>query len=156
MKPFICTVLFFTLSLNQSIFAQQAYVWDEYGLSFTLPDDFKEVVSNGEEFSADGDGMSVSILPFKDASLNEADITSFTMQVASSLELDRIADLSLIKFNGFSGAYAEGASDGATIFMMGLIDPNSDTNFFVIITFAERDQVAIDDAIDICKSFKRM
>ena len=51
------------------------------------------------------------------------------MQVASSLELDRIDDLSLIKFNGFSGAYAEGASDGATIFMMGLIDPNSDTNF---------------------------
>ena len=66
--------IFDFVSKSKHFFAQDAYVWDEYGLSFTLPDDFKEV-SNGEEFSADGDGMSISILPFKDASLNDADIT---------------------------------------------------------------------------------
>ncbi|MBC7884575.1 MAG: hypothetical protein H7X99_03825 [Saprospiraceae bacterium] len=145
-----------TLSFFNIVTAQQAYTWDEYGISFTLADDFKETVNNAEEFSADGDGMSLSIIPFLDESIDDSDITGYTMSIAASLNLGRIDDVSVIDVNGFKGAYAEGASDGAKIFIMGLIDPNSATNFFVIITFLDEDANAIEEAVNICKSIRKI
>lgn len=136
--------------------AQQNYTWDEYGISFSLADDFRETVNNIEEFSAKGDGMDMSIIPFKDETIDDADITTYTMSIAASLELGRIDDVSKIDINGFKGGYAEGEKDGAKIFIMGLIDPNSDTNFFIIISFLDQDQNAIDEAINICKSIRKL
>lgn len=152
-KVLFSFLLVFTLG---SSIAQQKYTWDEYGISFTLADDFQEVVNNIDEFSAVGDGMEFAIIPFYDESIDNNDITSYTMSVAASLELDRIDDISVIKLNGFKGAYAEGVLGGEKIFLMGLIDPDSDTNFFVIITFLDNDQNAIDEAVNICKSFRRI
>lgn len=136
--------------------AQQNYVWDEYGISFSLADDFEEVVNNIEEFSAVGDGMEMAIIPFKDETIDDSDITGYTMSVAASLELERIDDVNVIKVNGFKGGYAEGVLNGEKIFLMGLIDPDSDTNFFVIITFLDNDQNAIEEAINICRSFQKL
>jgi hypothetical protein len=154
MKTF---VLYFALFISAvTVQAQQNYVWDEYGISFSLADDFEEVFHNYEEFSAVGDGMEMAIIPFKDETIDDSDITGFTMQVAASLQLDRIDDVSVIKLNGFKGGYAEGVLNGEKIFLMGLIDPKSDTNFFVIITFLDNDQNAIDEAVNICKSFRKI
>ncbi len=136
--------------------AQQSYTWDDYGIAFTLADDFKETVSTGEEFSAVGDGMELSIIPFSDESIDDTDITAYTMSIAASLKLGRIDDISEITINGFKGGYAEGVSGDTKIFIMGLIDPKSDTNFFVIITFLDNDTNAIDEAINICKSIHKI
>ena len=148
---FCCT---FLLSF-QSV-AQQSYTWEDYGISFSLADDFKETVSTGEEFSAAGDGMDMTIIPFSDETIDDTDITAYTMSIAASLKLGRIDAVSTINFNGFKGGYAEGELDGAKIFLMGVIDPNSDTNFFVIITFLDGDENAIEEAINICKSIKKI
>jgi len=126
-----------------------------YNLSFTLADDFEETNNDAEEFSATGDGMEFSIIPFNDATIDESDITTYTMSIAASLELENIQDLNVIDLNGFTGAYAEGEVDDATIFIMGLIDPDSESNFFVLIGFNNDDQNAIDEAVDICLSIKR-
>lgn len=149
---FLFSVLFSGSILN----AQQQYTWEEYGISFSLADDFSEVVNNAEEFSAVGDGMEMSIIPFLDETIDNNDITGYVMAVAASLELDRIDDVNVLKLNGFKGGYAEGVSGNEKIFLMGLIDPDSDTNFFVIITFLDNDANAIDEAVNICKSFRRM
>jgi hypothetical protein len=151
-------VIFFLtfLLFNATIYAQQKYTWDEYGISFTLADDFKETVNNIEEFSAVGDGMDLSIIPFKDGSIDDSDITAYTMSIAASLKLGRMDAVSVIDINGFKGGYAEGALDGAKIFIMGLIDPKSDTNFFIIITFLDNDGNAVDEAIRICKSIRKI
>lgn len=142
--------------VSLSTYAQQMYVWDAYGISFSLADDFEEVVNNDEEFSAVGDGMEFAILPFSDENIDNSDIIAYTMEVGNALDLERIDDVSLIKLNGFKGAYVEGMSEGEKIFLMGLIDPDSDTNFFVIITFLDDDMNAIDEAIQICKSFQKI
>ena len=136
--------------------AQQVYTWDEYGISFTLADDFKESVNNIDEFSATGDGMELAIIPFKDETIDDTDINAYTMSIAASLKLQRVDDISVIDFNGFKGGYAEGALDGARIFIMGLIDPTSDTNFFVIITFLDDDKNASEEAVNICKKKKKI
>lgn len=148
--------LFFILFSGNILTAQQEYTWEEYGISFSLADDFSEVVNNSEEFSAVGDGMELSIIPFLDETIDNNDITGYVMAVAASLELDRIDDVNILKLNGFKGGYAEGVSGNEKIFLMGLIDPNSDTNFFVIITFLDNDVNAIEEAVNICKSFRRM
>ncbi len=149
-------IVFTSLCFVSASVGQQKYVWEHYGLSFTLADDFEESVNNGEEFTAVGDGMEFTILPFSDDEIDEDDITAYTMSVAAYLQLGRIDDLSTINFNGFKGAYAEGSSDGVMIFMMGLIDPRSDTNFFIIITFLDGDGNASDEAVRICKSIRRI
>ncbi len=151
--------LFFLLTafaVMQNASAQQNYTWDEYGLSFSLADDFAEQVNNAEEFSAAGDGMNMSIIPFKDADIDDTDIAAYTIAAAAMLELGRVDDVNLIDVNGFQGGYAEGEKDGAKIFLMGLIDPDSDTNFFVIITFLDQDANATQEAVNICRSIHKM
>lgn len=39
---------------------------------------------------------------------------------------------------------------------MGLIDPTSETNFFVMIVFQENDENAVDEAISICQSIHKI
>ncbi len=154
MNKFFMAILFVLSSLMT--FAQQNYTWEEYGITFTLADDFNETVNNMDEFSATGDGMELSIIPFKDGSIDDSDITTYTMAVAASLNLERIDDVNTINVNGFKGGYAEGAQNGAKIFVMGLIDPNSDTNFFIMIVFQDEDANAMEEAINICKSIKKI
>lgn len=150
-------ILFFLTFLSFStINAQLNYTWEEYGISFTLAEDFRETVNNIDEFSAVGDGMDMSIIPFKDGSIDDTDISAYTMSIAAELKLQRIDDISVIDVNGFKGGYAEGALDGARIFIMGLIDPTSDTNFFVIITFLDDDGNASEEAVNICKSIRKL
>lgn len=154
MKQFF--IVFSMVALMQTLSAQQNYTWSEYGLSFSLADDFKEEVNNAEEFSAAGDGMNMAIIPFKDADFDDADITAFTLAIAASMDLGRIDDVNVIDINGFQGGYAEGEKDGAKIFIMGLIDPDSETNFFVLITFMDQDANATQEAINICQSIHKM
>ena len=143
----------FVISKAQS---QQEYTWDYYNLSFSLADDFKETTNSEEEFSADGDGMSMSIIPFENDAIDENDITAYTISIFSELGITRTDDVSLINLNGFKGGYAEGSADGERMFIMGLIDPGSATNFFVIITFGDDDENAVEEAVNICRSIKKM
>lgn len=100
--------------------------------------------------------MELSIIPFKDESIDDSDITAYTMGIAASMKFERIDDISVIDFNGFQGGYAEGVSDGVKVFIMGLIDPDSETNFFIIITFLDNDKNAIDEAVSICTSIQKL
>jgi hypothetical protein len=135
--------------------AQQNYTWDEYGLKFTLANDFVEERNDAEEFSAAGDGMYFSIFPFKDETIDESDITSYTIEIAASLNLQEVDDVDVMNINKFKGGYVEGYLDGLRVFLMGLIDPGSDTNFFVLITFLDHDNVATDEAVRMVKSIKK-
>lgn len=137
------------------LYAQQRYSWDEYGISFTLADDFRENTNNIEEFSASGDGMEMSIFPFKDANINDDDISQYTIGIAESIQMQEVDDVDLITLNDFKGGYVEGVKDGTRMFLMGLIDPNSDTNFFVLIAFANKDDEAVKEAVNIVKSIKK-
>ena len=151
------SILIFIFSLISYLgFSQQQYTWDEYGISFSLADDFRENVNDITEFSASGDGMELSIIPFKDESIDDSDITTYTLGIAASMNFEHIDDISLIEFNGFKGGYAEGVSEGVKVFIMGLIDPESDTNFFIIIAFLDADENAIEEAVNICRSIQKI
>ena len=155
-KKILLLLIVFGVSITNHISAQQEYSWEEYGIGFSLADDFKETVNSMEEFSAVGDGMELSIIPFKDNSIDDSDINAYTMSIAASLKLEKIDDISTIEINGFKGGYAEGVQNGVKIFVMGLIEPNSETNFFVMIVFQENDENAVEEAISICQSIHKI
>jgi len=148
-------ILIFTFFITVA-YAQQEYTWDDYGIAFTLSDDFDELENNEEEFSAHGYGIELSIFPFADESIDEMDITTFTMSIAASLELSEIEDINIIELNGFKGGYAEGSLGGVSVFVMGLIDPDSDTNFFVLIGFENTDEEAFNKGVSICESIRKI
>lgn len=155
MKTYLLSLILL-ISTSFSLVAQQEYTWDYYGIGFTLADDFIETINTDEEFSADGDGMSFSIIPFKDASISDNDISVYTISIAASLNLEVIDDVNIIALKSFKGGYVEGMLDGTRVFLMGLIDPSSETNFFVIIAFADDDEVAVDEAIRMVQSFRKI
>ena len=154
MKP-IALLIILCLTVSNSVNAQKVFEWSEYGLTFDLADDFAETVNNEQEFSVDGDGMSVSIFPFNDATIDDHDITAYTIAAAAALNLDGIDDINLIEINGFKGGYTEGVQNGVKVFIMGLINPDSDVNFFVLISFSDGDGLATQEAINICQGLHK-
>lgn len=153
-KFFTIFLFFFLTAFNVN--AQHEFTWEEYGISFSLPDDFSETENSSEQFSASREGMQFSIRPFKDDSIDDEDISEYTNAIAESMNLENLTVVSALEFNGFEGGYAEGVKDGVKVFVMGLIDPDSDTNFFVTIAFGENDEIATADAIKICQSIHKM
>lgn len=131
------------------------YEWTQYKVVFSLAGDFKPVVNNAEEFSAVGDGMEISIFPFNDNSISHDDIAEYTVAIAESMEAEEIDDADVIQLNGLKGAFVEAYKDGDRVVILGFIDPVSDSNFFAVITFADDDAEAEDEAVRIIRSFRK-
>ncbi|MEI6408060.1 MAG: hypothetical protein WCR52_01640 [Bacteroidota bacterium] len=150
---FIAVLSFVTVSVNAQTLID--YVWGQHNIAFTLPNDFKVVTNTGDEFTASGDGMEFGIFPFSDESVDHSNITAFTIAIAKSLELEQMDDVDVIELNGLKGAYVEGHKDGARLFVTGFIDPESATNFFSVISFANDDKEAVNETVRIVKSFRK-
>ena len=145
------SVLFFV----NPIHAQKYYTWDEYSLKFTVGDNFEETQNDAEGFVAAGDGISLSIIPFKDATVDRALIKAYTEEIAGSRHLENIERGQVTDLNYFKGTYVEGVEDGVRIFLMGLLDPNSDNNFFIILAFPDGDKAKLDEATEIIRSIEQ-
>ena len=149
-------LLFVAIFFSLTTYAQQEYEWDDYGLAFTLPDDFEETASSDEVFEAEGDGMAFSLTVFKDASLTEDDIVEFTLMIADEIDMDVADDADLVDINGYIGAYVLGMKDGVAFYILGMIDPDSDTNFYAVVAFDDEDDIADEDAVEILLSIREM
>jgi hypothetical protein len=141
--------------ISFSVSAQTDWEWSQYHIAFTLADDFKPVKNTGEEFTAKGDGMDFSIFPFNDQEVDHSSIADYTVEIAKSVELEQVDDADVIQINGLEGAYVEGFKEGLRVVLLGFIDPESDTNFFAVITFADDDEEAEKEAIRMIKSFRK-
>ena len=141
------------VSFNAS--AQTDWEWSQHHIAFTLADDFKPVTNTGDEFTAKGDGMDFSIFPFGDQEIDHSSIADYTIEIAKSVELEQVDDADVIEINGLKGAYVEGYKEGHRVVLLGFIDPESETNFFAVITFADDDAEAEQEAIRMIRSFRK-
>ncbi len=129
--------------------------WEAYQLYFELPEDFVVTENDSEGFYAEGDAMEFGIFPFADANIDTSDIAYFTLELAAELDLDNYDDADVIEdLNGLEGAYVEGEIDGVRVVLLGIIDPETDTNFFALIKFYDDDEVAEEAAFDIIMSIE--
>lgn len=131
------------------------FEWTQHNIKFTLAEDFKVTANSGDEFTASGDGMEFGIFPFSDNTIDHSNIAEYTVEIAKTLELEQVDDADVLSLNGLKGAYVEGFKDGNRVVLLGFIDPNSDTNFFSVITFDDTDAEAEKEAIRMIKSFRK-
>lgn len=156
MKKLIQIVLCLLLLVvfQESLLAQLVYRWDA-GVSVTLPDDF-EIDKNVEgEFTASADGMEFNMFVFEE-DLALEDMNEATMEIAKELDVTDIDEIRNVETkSGFEGKFVAGNVEGTVFVVAGLIDPESTTNFFVIMSFYDDDDLAEEDAIKILDSLTR-
>ena len=76
------------------------------------------------------------------------------VDAALAMEMQEVDAAQVIQGDGLDGFYVEGFKDGARVMLAGMIDPKSQTNFMMVITFYDDDDVAETDAIAIINSIK--
>lgn len=129
----------------------QTYVWEHYGLEVTVPEDFKVVKNTDHEFEMKGVAMGLYMYVYElDKTLEEMDET--VIAVAKSLKMDEVEEATEIEGGGLEGFFVEGVKSGKRVVLAGMIDPKSHTNFIMLITLYDGDEVAVEDAVDIINS----
>ena len=131
------------------------YEWEHYNIAFTLSDKFKVLKNTADEFTAQGNGISVSLFPFEDGSIDHTNITKYVLDIAKSVELEELDDVDIVELNGLKGAYVEGYKAGDRIIVLGFIDETSHTNFFATLNFADDDAKSEAAAIAILQSIRK-
>lgn len=153
MQPINLWIIALSLFFTTPIFAQETFHWNN--IAFTLSDDFDVTQQGRNTFEAIGDGLEIRIAAFSDDAIDADDISDVTLALAIDLKLEEVDAAAEIDLNGLEGAYVEGYKNGDRIFLMGMIDPDSDDNFFAVITFGDDDDYAEETAIDIFASFRQ-
>lgn len=152
MRSITFLILALSVFYTTTITAQQHYQWNN--IAFTLEDHYEVVLQEEAAFAAIGDGLEISVAAFENADIDVEDITALTVEMALEENLEAVDDADVIELNGLVGAYVEGYKNGDRVFCMGMINPQTNGNFFVMITFGDVDEWAEDAAINILNSFR--
>jgi len=129
--------------------AQEEWVWDEYGIGFTLSKGMKVTQNDGETFTAERDNLFLTITPIKDEEITEGDLAMAVFTMAKEMEYDGIEDADKLELDDLVGYYVEGTKDGAGASVIALLDQESESNYLVIIVF---DDDSRDEAIEMAQS----
>lgn len=154
---FLLPAAFLLLFSVECLHAQTAYEWDYYGIGFEVASDFDIVANNQSEFTAvSSDGLiSVSLMPWSDASIDLDHLADATLQLAGELATFDQATVNgdFVDLGDLEGYFIVAATSDYQsydfLLVALLIDTESDTNLVVAIGFEEGNE---DEAIDILSS----
>jgi hypothetical protein len=141
--------LFLSAAITFQAQAQEEWVWDEYGLGFTIAKGMKVTQNDGETFTAERDNLLLTMTPIVDSDINEGDLAKAVIAMAVEMEYDGIEDADELELDDLVGYYVEGTKDGAGAFVIALLDKESASNYLVIIVF---DDDSRDEAMEIALS----
>ncbi|GAB3756908.1 hypothetical protein [Spirosoma pomorum] len=151
--PLLAVILVFVLSAFRTV--DQNYVWETYKLQVTVPEDFKVLKNTNEEFELEGDGMTIAFDTFEQ-NVSADELGEATTEAAAALKMENIREQQDIQPNGLEGRYVEGRIGEDRVILAGMLDPESNVNFFVAITFDNEDDAAEADARTILNSIRRL
>jgi len=145
---FILTLLL-SVAITFQAQAQEEWVWDEYGIAFTLAKGMKVTQNDGETFTAERGNLFLTMVPIVDSNINEDDLAEAVIDMAVEMDYDDIEDADELELGDLIGYYVEGTKDGAGAFVIALLDKESASNYLVIIVF---DDSSRDEAMEIALS----
>lgn len=151
---FAFMILFFITSYARvSAQAFEDWSWNTYGLNFSVPSNMKVTVNSADEFGAklDNDLLHLAIFPWEDDQLTKETLNAEVKKLVKSLGY-RGAALVELELNGFEGGYIIAEKDGVTTIVVGLLDPESATNFYALIIYGPGYE---DAALTIANSFEK-
>ncbi|MCU0339575.1 MAG: hypothetical protein MUE30_06810 [Spirosomaceae bacterium] len=155
MKKHLCLLLAICIVYSLSSFVtvfDKTYYWEQYNIEITVPRDFKVVKNNKNEFELEGDGMEMFMYIWNQKSVTIDDMDDATIEVAKEMKLQEVDEEESFKNGDFAGYYVEGFKDGDRVMLAGVVDLQSRTNFFVVITFDDNDKEAEKEAIKILEN----
>ena len=140
------------LAVISSFFAftsvvDKTYYWEQYNIEITVPRDFKIVKNTSNEFEMKGDGMELFMYIWNQKKLAVEDMDEATVELAKELKLQEVDEEEAFKNGDFAGYYVEGFKDGDRVMLAGVVDLKSRTNFFIVITFDDKDEEAEKEAL---------
>jgi len=131
------------------------YTWKKYGISFAIPKTHDVSKNSTDEFESGDEQTWLQMFPFTDGSETaQGMIEKVAAQGKFSIEEE--------------GEYTSGGYDGYWLqcssatypewqyWLIGFIDPASETNFYSIIWWKKGDDAAYKIAYDMSYSFKKM
>lgn len=133
--------------------AQNPYDWTDYGLSFSVPADFKETASDGEKFEGEAKKSKIHLFglyPIEDENVTKENLVEVLKMMAKESGMN-VEEAEEIKFNGFEGVYGEGTIEGIPTFMACMLDPKGSLNFIVTIMHQNTN-----GAVALLKSIKKI
>ncbi|WP_041340970.1 hypothetical protein [Runella slithyformis] len=133
-------------------FTDKTYYWDDYNIEITVPSDFKIVKDTKNEFEMKGDGMELFMYIWNQKAISVDDIDDATIAAGKEMKLTEVDDEGKFENDDFAGYYVEGFKDGDRVIFAGVVDLKSRTNFFIAITFDDKDAEAEKEAINILES----
>ncbi|HAK76992.1 MAG TPA: hypothetical protein DCR35_12290 [Runella sp.] len=145
------------LAVISSFFAftsvvEKTYYWEQYNIEITVPRDFKIVKNTSNEFEMKGDGMELFMYIWNQKKLAVEDMDEATVELAKELKLQEVDEEEAFKNGDFAGYYVEGFKDGDRVMLAGVVDLKSRTNFFIVITFDDKDEEAEKEALKILEN----
>ncbi len=129
--------------------AQEEWVWDEYGIGFTIAKGMKVTQNDGETFAAERGNLFLTMTPIVDEEINEGDLAEAVIAMAIEMDYDGIEDADELELDDLVGYYVEGTRDGAGAFVIALLDRESASNYLIIIVF---DDDSRDEAMEMALS----
>lgn len=141
--------LFMSAAITLQAQAQEEWVWDEYGIGFTIAEGMKVTQNDGETLTAERDNLFLTMTPIVDSDITEGDLAKAVFAMANEMEYDGIEDADELELNDLVGFYVEGTKDGAGVFVIALLDKESASNYLVIIVF---DDDSRDEAMEMALS----
>lgn len=143
--------------MSSAAVAQDTYVWEDYGIGFTVATDMIVDGSDMDAFTAvSSDGLiSISLSPWADGYVDEEVLAEATLDVAMNMYFfdDSEVDGDYIEIDTFNGYYlivAPSQSDAPDFMLIALLlDTESDTNLVAAIGFEDGLE---DEAIAILSS----
>lgn len=143
--------------MSSAAVAQDTYVWEDYGIGFTVATDMIVDGSDMDAFTAvSSDGLiSISLSPWADGDVDEEVLAEATLDVAMNMyffdDSEVYGDyIEIDTFNGYYLVVAPSQSDAPDFMLIALLlDTESDTNLVAAIGFEDGLE---DEAIAILSS----
>ena len=133
------------------------YEWEYFNIKFELPDHFTVTINTAEALKASGEGIEFALYPFKDTEMKGMDLAEFIIRKAENdLNLSEINEMELVEIDGLNGGFVAGSKDGLLYMVLGLIDAETDNNFYAFVAFDAEQKEVIEDALEVFESFGKM
>jgi hypothetical protein len=159
MKRILVSVLVIALiglfSSNNMHSQTVKYDWSGYGVSFSIPKTHEVKKSAADEFESGDDLTWLQLYPFKDASKTAKGMIEEVVSTGGFKSVEEGEYTS----GGYDGYWMQCTSDKYPeweYWLIGFIDPASETNFYAIIWWKKGNDAAYKIAYDMSYSFKKI
>ncbi len=154
-KPFISFVVMLGLGITTSFAQWTDYTWGDYGLQFSIPNTHTVKRNKADAFESGDNTTWIELYPYDDISETPEDM------IRNVAERSRFSIEEEGEYNsgGWEGYWVQCASDQHPewkYWLIGFVDPESESNFYAIIWWKKGNDAAYNIANEMSYKFEKL